>query len=34
MNKDLIDLRKKNLENLTNKITKKLPERPFHFPEN
>ena len=27
-------LRKKNLENLTNEITKKLPEGPFHFPEN
>ena len=27
-------LRNKNLENLTNEITKKLPEGPFHFPEN
>ena len=27
-------LRKKNLENLTNEITKMLPEGPFHFPEN
>jgi GTP-binding protein Era len=27
-------LRKKNLENLTNEITKKLPEGPYHFPEN
>ena len=27
-------LRKKNLENLTNEITKKLPEGPFHFPDN